>query len=118
MEYKYFKPDEFQLCTPACQLSQMDERLMQMLDMAREICGYPIIINSAYRSKTWELAHKRTGTSSHTKGLAVDISCITGPFRYKLLDALMTVGFTRIGISKSYIHVDIDKDKPNSIWIY
>lgn len=115
-EYKYFKPGEFELCSPRCGLRSMDPDFMHRLDEAREIAGIPFIINSAYRSVDYEIKQGRSGTSSHTKGLAVDISCITPPRRYLIISALLKVGFTRLGIYPSFIHVDADPCKPDSIW--
>ena len=56
--------------------------------------------------------------SSHLKGLAVDISCDNSGHRQKILTALIQVGFKRIGIAKSFIHTDLDNEKPNAIWLY
>lgn len=117
-DFKYFKPAEFHFCSPDCSINQVSEKLLSMLDLARELYGLPIVINSAYRSPEWERIHKRSGTSSHCKGLAVDISCLVGPMRLRLIEALLDAGFKRIGIAKSYIHVDIDDSKPDSLWLY
>lgn len=117
-EFKYFSPDEFQFCSPACSINQLDDKLLSMLDVARELYGFPIVVNSAYRSPEWERIHKRSGTSSHCKGLAVDLSCLVGPMRLRLIESLLDAGFRRIGIAKSFIHVDIDYSKPESIWLY
>ena len=58
-------------------------------------------------------------TSSHIKGLAVDIKAKDSKTRGLILDALRYVGFTRIGISKTFIHVDLDYDKSQNVtWLY
>lgn len=114
---KYFVNDEFARCKPSCELSDMSERLMQMLDDAREICNFPFYVNSAYRSQAYELTKGRKGTSSHCKGLAVDLCCGSSFVRGKMLSALIKVGFTRIGIYPTFLHVDIDDSKINAIWI-
>lgn len=114
--YKFFKPEEFKKCIPACSIDQMDEDFMQKLDDARTLCSYAFVLNSAYRSPEYERAHGRTGTSSHTKGLAVDISCLTSRCRAQMLLALFSVGFRRIGIYPTFLHVDSDIDKPVSVW--
>ncbi len=116
---KYFNYEEFD--SPDVQGSGqlMDKKLLEMLDQVREMYGKPIHVTSGYRTK----AHNRdvggvTG-SSHLKGLAVDIACITSSDRYKLLYALIKVGFNRIGVAKTFVHIDIDKDKSdNVIWTY
>ncbi len=116
---KYFKESEFRACTPSCSLQNMEQDTMKMLDLAREIAGIPFVLNSAYRTKQWELKKGRTGTSSHTKGKAVDIRCNTDANRYKVINALLAAGFNRIGVGKTYIHADNDFDKtPRVIWHY
>lgn len=89
---------------------------MRKLDDARSICSYKFVLNSAYRSPEYERQQGRTGTSSHCKGLAVDISCLTSQCRLKMLLALLAVGFRRIGIYPTFLHVDSDTSKPASIW--
>lgn len=116
IKLRYFKPSEFEKCTPSCKIDDMDEEFMQKLDDARSICSYAFVLNSAYRSPEYERSKGRSGTSSHTKGLAVDISCLTSVCRLKMLLALLAVGFRRIGIYSTFLHVDSDISKPASIW--
>ena len=57
--------------------------------------------------------------SSHLRGLAVDIRANDSSTRYIVLNALISVGFNRIGVASSFIHVDDDKEKANNvIWTY
>lgn len=114
--YKYFKPEEFAKCIPACCITDLNPNLLEMLDEAREKAFVPFIINSAYRSKEYEINKGRTGTSSHCKGLAVDVECDDSIDRFLMIKALIEVGFRRIGIYETFIHVDIDETKPNCIW--
>lgn len=106
---KYFKEIEL----------NMNEEFLQRLDEAREYAGIPFIINSAWRS---EEDNKRVGgkpNSSHLKGLAVDIKATSSRQRGLILDALRSVGFSRIGIAKTFIHVDMDFDKDQDVtWLY
>ena len=105
---KYFKEIE----------TNMSKEFLFVLDEAREIAGIPFIINSAYRSPEHPLSIKNP-SSSHIKGLAVDIKATDSKTRFKIVQALMTVGFTRIGIADTFIHVDLDLDKTkNVIWTY
>ena len=116
---QYFKESEFKRCTPPCSLQDMNQSTMKRLDYARMIAGIPFVINSAYRTLEYEKAHGRKGTSSHTLGRAVDIRCNTDENRFKIVGALQQAGFNRIGIGKTYIHVDDSpKHKPNVIWTY
>jgi len=97
----------------------MDINFLLKLDKAREISGIPFVINSAFRT---HLENRRVGgskDSSHLKGLAVDISCTDSIKRHKIINSLIHVGFNRIGIATTFIHVDDDKDKvQNVIWTY
>ena len=119
MKMKYFNYEEFD--SPDMQGSGklMDEQLLHMLDAARKEYGKPIVVNSGYRS---EAHNKKVGgkpSSSHLKGLAVDIACKSSLDRFKLYNVLRKVGFKRFGIGGTFIHVDIDKSKTqNVIWTY
>ena len=105
---KYFKKIE----------QNMDEDFLSKLDEAREFAGIPFVINSAYRSPEHPLSIKNP-TSSHIKGLAVDIKATDSSTRFKVIEALVSVGFTRLGIADTFIHVDWDFDKSQEvIWTY
>ena len=105
---KYFKEVEY----------KMDVDFLAKLDKAREFAKVPFVINSAYRSAEHPESIKNP-TSSHIKGLAVDIRTTDSRTRYKVLNALIHVGFNRIGIADTFIHVDDDKDKSQQvIWTY
>lgn len=115
----YFQEKEFNKCVPSCSLQDMNQDFMKKLDSARRIAGIPFVLNSAFRSKEWEKSHNRAGTSSHCEGRAVDIRCNTEKNRFIIVDALKKAGFNRIGIAKTYIHVDDSpKHTPKVIWLY
>ena len=96
----------------------MNVKFLAKLDKAREFAKIPFIINSAYRNPEHPESIKNP-TSSHIKGLAVDISVKDSVTRFKVLNALIAVGFNRIGVAGTFIHVDLDLDKSqNVIWTY
>lgn len=97
---------DFSKCYPPCSESDMDENFLKQLEAAWEF--YPFKLNSAYRSPQWERAHGRRGTSAHCVGRAVDISTKDSRTRWCVFDALVRAGFTRIGIGKTFLHVDND----------
>lgn len=117
-KYPHFEASEFARCKPACSIEDMDESFMNRIETARIIAGIPFILNSAYRTREYEISRGRTGGSSHCKGCAVDISCISTRNRQIMVSALIKAGFTRIGIAKTFIHVDYDTDKTDAIWLY
>ena len=95
----------------------MDETFLSMIDEARTIANIPFKINSGFRTEKHNKKVKGISGSSHTMGFAADIKCTDSNSRFIILNALITVGFNRIGIYKTFIHCDIDNDKPrNVIW--
>lgn len=115
----YFPDSDFEKCDPPCNKDQMNGEFLDLLNQAREISAIPFIPTSAFRSIEHELAKGRDGTSSHTKGVAIDLKVVTSRQRYIIVNALLKVGFNRIGIGEGFIHVDNDMDKDQAvIWEY
>lgn len=114
----HFPESDFARCTPPCKSSDLSDELLSRLEYARALCGHPLRLTSAYRSIDWEQKQGRTGSSSHCKGLAIDIACQGEELRFQLIQSLLRAGFTRIGIGKAYIHADIDLSKKSCIWLY
>jgi uncharacterized protein YcbK (DUF882 family) len=99
-----------------CGENKMEPEFLKKLDEARDIAGIPFVISSGYRC----LKHnKEVGSTStnHTLGVASDIRCTNGPARFKIIKALIEVGFSRIGVAKTFIHCDANM-LPSSIWFY
>ena len=116
---KYFAPAEFRACTPSCEISQMDAGFLELLDQVREEAGIPLVLNCAYRSKAQEKKMGRSGNSAHTRGRAVDIRCNASSTRYKIVAAALGCGIRRIGIGKTFVHLDNDDTLPQGVmWDY
>jgi len=121
---KHFDFEEFDCPTlegsglPTSDGGKMCIDFLKKLDEAREIANVPFVITSGYRTQQHNLDVGGRVGSSHCKGLAVDIACNNSGDRVKILTALIQVGFRRIGIHKSFIHSDLDHDKPNALWLY
>lgn len=119
MSLKYFKYEEFASPDVPHSGEYMDAEFLEMLDSAREISGIPFKINSGYRTieHNYEVGGKPN--SSHIVGKAADISIQSSSERWIVIDSLIKAGFNRIGIAKTFIHVDSDEYKsPNVIWTY
>lgn len=117
--YKYFSNSDFQGATPTCQIEDMDEDFLHRLDTARGLAGIPFVVNSAYRTESYERSQGRDGTSSHCHGLAVDLKAEGSRTRYLIVESLLKAGFHRIGIGENFLHVDFDQEKDrNVIWNY
>ena len=116
---KYFSEKEFNRCTPSCSLQDMNQDFMNKLDKLRELSGIPLVINSAFRTIQYEKSKGRNGTSAHVSGVAIDIRCNDSQNRFKVLEGALKLGFRRIGVANSFIHVDISKKHAqNVIWTY
>jgi hypothetical protein len=116
---KYFNYSEFDSPDVRGSGQLMDKNLLLMLDEARDKFDKPIHINSGFRTPSHNEVVGGVETSSHLKGLAVDISCNNNSDRFDLINCLLVVGFSRIGVAKTFIHADIDFDKTQGvIWTY
>tara|TARA_R100001463_G_scaffold1559_3_gene6814 strand:- start:1056 stop:1469 length:414 start_codon:yes stop_codon:yes gene_type:complete len=118
MKLKHFKKSEF-TCKCGCGETVVNDELLYMLDRARDFAKIPFVISSGYRCPNHPES-KKNPTSSHIKGLAVDIECKDSNTRAIMMDALVYAEFERFGLHKSFIHVDIDVvDKVSPvIWMY
>ena len=115
---RYFKHSEFD--SPGTNTGQlMDPYFLQLLDKARTHAQIPFNISSGYRTKEQNKKVGGVPNSSHLKGLAADIICSNSSDRYTIINALIFVGFHRIGVHKGFIHADNDLSKPGYvIWLY
>jgi len=112
-----FKKSEFS-CKCGCGHNPISEELVKDLQIARRISEVPFIINSACRCIKHNKSVDGSFSSSHLEGLAVDIKTINSSDRYKITSVLLFVGFTRIGVYRDFIHVDIDTSKADKVLWY
>ena len=119
MKFKYFTYREFDSPDLKDSGKLVSNELISMLDVARKKYGKSLVINSGYRTIEHNAEVGGKPDSSHLKGLAVDISCTNSTDRFKLEGILREVGFIRIGMGNTFIHVDIDKEKTQKVlWTY
>jgi len=115
---KYFTHEEFDCPTKKGSGKLMEKNFLEMIDSAREIAGIPFYINSGYRTPEHNQAIGGSKNSSHMRYCAADIHCANGPDRLTMVYALIKAGFRRIGIAKTFVHCDSDRNKNHSIWVY
>ena len=112
-----FTSTEFEC--PCCGRSEMDAGFIKRLQKARSKARMPFRINSGFRCVKHNATVGGVPTSSHLRGLAADISCRDSSKRYKIIEALMWAGLTRIGVADTFIHVDSDTVKRSpTMWTY
>jgi uncharacterized protein YcbK (DUF882 family) len=116
-DINYFTSEEFEC--PCCHVQLISQKLVSMLDSGRAAYGKPIVVNSGFRCYIHNHDVGGLPSSSHRRGLAVDIKVRNNRERYELLKIFLAVGFCRIGIGPGFIHVDIDPRKAQDIiWTY
>lgn len=92
------------------------QTLAENLQVLRDYLGFPIQINSGYRSKEYNAKIGGSPKSAHLKGMAADIRCIKytpAQVREAILkliaDGKMTDG--GIGFYDTFIHYDISTSR-------
>ena len=116
---KYFNYSEFDSPDVIGSGKLMDKDFLNKLDELREKFDKPIKINSGYRTEDHNANVGGTSSSSHIKGLAVDIACNNSKDRFAIIDICLDLGINRIGVAGTFIHIDVDSDKsPNVLWTY
>lgn len=111
---KYFTMNEHQCKCGKCEFQKCHVDLYPMLDEVRHILGLPLVVNSGYRCPTHNKKVGGTSRSKHLEGLAVDVATLpmkhgnaTTSMIYRLAKIGEDVGFTGIGIYRSWVHFDI-----------
>lgn len=106
-KWRYFSDEE---------AAGLDDELISRLDVARGLCGFPIVITSGRRTPEQNAAAGGVSESSHMTGMAVDIHMPPGQNeREKLIWALGRAGFRRIGLYNRHAHCDVDPNKAQDV---
>ena len=119
----HFSEEEFR-CPCGCETLNPDRGFLERLERARVRADIPFKITSGSRCKKHNKDVGGVDSSAHLaeeekKSHAGDIDVRGTLQRGITLSALRAVGFTRIGIAKSFIHADCDPVlPPNRTWLY
>lgn len=73
---KNFKVSEF--ACHHCGKNEIDQRVISMAQTIREALGQPVRVNSGYRCAEHNAKVGGVKNSTHTRGLAADLSCASG----------------------------------------
>tara|TARA_Y100000758_G_scaffold285077_1_gene234954 strand:+ start:258 stop:668 length:411 start_codon:yes stop_codon:yes gene_type:complete len=112
----HFKKKEF-ACQCRCGTGEISMELVEKLELARIEYGRSMKINSGIRCRVHNRSIGSKDTSSHIKGLAADVACTSMEERHNLLEIFLK-HFKRVGIHKVFIHVDVDNQKTNGVFVY
>ena len=105
-------------CKCGCGKDDIKDELAIKVQQVRDILNRSIKINSGIRCPDHNTSIGSKLTSSHIGGWAADLGYSGSAHRYELLNAVMQV-FDRVGIAKTFIHVDVDANKTAGVvWMY
>ena len=104
-----FKLSEFQ-CKGGTQEVKVDPYLVVLLQALRKRVGRPITINSGYRTPEHNRRVGGAANSQHLLGTAVDI-VINGLTPQEVADEGEKIGFTGIGVYRTFTHLDVRPNK-------
>lgn len=118
--YKYFKMEEKTDLEGKHTFSELDPSMRSLADRMRGECGFAWRITSGYRTKEEnESTVGSVSDSAHVSKLAIDVYCVDSTKRDKIINVAKANGVKRIGIGKNFVHLDIDKSKPQEVmWHY
>lgn len=113
----YFKTSEFKC--PCCGLVNISAYLVHQLNRIRELFGKPMIVNSGCRCQAHNHNVGGSPESEHLIGTAADIRCDNSHDRFLIIYFAIQVGITRIGVSKSFVHLGVSAQHPQEVlWVY
>ena len=115
---KHFSKNEFQCpCCGKLPCNEDLERLVHMLEHVRAKFQRPMIITSGYRCPDHNRRVGGVPHSYHTQCKAADIACEDGVVRMDLVRSALGCGVSRIGIYKTFIHLDIGENPIGVMWV-
>lgn len=103
----YFTDEE--LSCPCCGVNKFNAGTLARLNALRHECGFPIVLNSAYRCEHYN--RLKGFTQTHSTGQASD-NRVSHKHAFKLLELAPKHGFTGIGVKQKgsvlgrFIHLD------------
>lgn len=117
---KNFKSSEF--ACKCCGLERMSQELVDLLQELRDACGFKLTITSGTRCAAHNAAVGGEANSSHLanpESMGADIAVRDSRHRFVILHNALKMGFNRVGIGQSLIHLDIDNRLPcRVVWLY
>jgi len=110
----HFTSEELQ-CKCGCGDDKIDMVALQMLERARMYAQMPFHINSGKRCIKHNAEVGGKEDSAHLDGYAFDVKCDNSSDKFIMIRCFLRAGFVRLGIYKTFIHVDADPTKPQEV---
>jgi uncharacterized protein YcbK (DUF882 family) len=115
LKFRYFKIEDFSC--HATGENEIKQEFVIKLDELRDLCGFPFVITSGYRSKEHGVEAVKLTPGTHNEGIAADIKVSNGTQRRAIVKNAIAMGFNGIGVAKTFVHVDSRRTAP-VIWTY
>lgn len=118
--YKHFTMAEKTNAQGTHTFGELEQNFRALLDKMRGECGFPWVLQSGYRTQQEnDTLTDSVSDSAHVSRLAADIACTDNAKRDKIVNVAKANGVKRIGIGKTFVHLDVDPSKPqNVMWHY
>ena len=113
-QLKYFTLDEFK-CKETGE-NRINPEFVKKLDKLRELCGFPFVITSGYRSPKHSIEIKKTKPGKHAEGIAADIKA-NSVQAYTIMKYAFELGFKGIARGNGFVHID-DRTGAGVSWPY
>lgn len=116
---EFFESSEFDSPDKPGSGKLMQREFMERLVRARTTAGIPFEVNSGFRTPARNRKVGGKADSPHLAGHAADIHVVNSRPRFLILKAAVEAGINRIGIGRTFIHLDYDPSKdPDVTWLY
>jgi hypothetical protein len=118
-DVKDFTPKEFDSPDVPGSGIRMRIGFLHMIQALRTACGFPLIIDSGVRTMAHNQAIGGEMFSAHITGEAADVRAISSRTRFIIISNALRLGFRRIGVGDTFIHLDISLTLDQDVyWIY
>ena len=113
-----FSRYEFE-CSCGCGFDDVDDYHVEQLQEISNITGIRMVINSGCRCTEHNEDEGGSHDSDHLSGEGSDVAVSSSRDRFRLVEAAIKVGISRIGIAKTFIHLGTSLTKAQEVmWLY
>jgi zinc D-Ala-D-Ala carboxypeptidase len=102
-------------CKCGCGLDAANPDLLIKLNAMKEFTGWRPEVNSGTRCPAHNAAVGGVQGSAHLFGHAVDLACENSQQRLSLVNSALYAGFTRVGIGRDFLHLDVSPTLPQGV---